>query len=273
MNSIGGLSMRVGISLLTTTAFLACAPTPNPNLSLAEAEYRNAAADPLVSTRAEVPLYEARQSLDKAERAYENDEDKEVVDHLSYVAKRRVDIARATAQKETAQQKVDVLGEQRNAVVLDARTREAENAKARAESAELTADALAAELAELQAKQTDRGVVITLDDEVLFDVDRSELKPGGMSQVQRVAEVLKNDTTRDVLIEGHTDSTGTDTYNMDLSQRRAQAVANALRSAGVESSRIQSEGLGETMPVATNDTTAGRQQNRRVEIILLEPRG
>jgi outer membrane protein OmpA-like peptidoglycan-associated protein len=270
MAANGGLPVRIGLSLLTTTALLACAASPNPNLTLAEAEYRNAAADPAVTAHAQVPLYEAKQSLDKAERAYEEGEDEVIVDHLSYLAKRRVDIARATAQRETAEDKVEVLSERRDAVVLDTRTREAEQAKMRAESAEMTASALAAELAELQAKETDRGVVITLDDEVLFDVDRSELKPGAMTQLQRIADVMKNDTQRDVLIEGHTDSTGSDSYNLGLSQRRAQAVANALRSAGVDQARIRTEGLGETMPVATNETLAGRQQNRRVEIILLE---
>ena len=257
--------MRIGLSLLTTTALLACAPTPNPNLSLAEAEYRSAAADPGVSARAQVPLYEAKQSLDKAERAYEEGEDEVVVDHLSYVAKRRVDIARATAEKTASQEKVEALGESRDAVVLDARTREAETAKA-------TAESLAAELADLKAKEDARGLVITLDDDVLFEVDRSELKPGAITQLQRVAEVVNREEGRAVRIEGHTVSTGTDAYNLDLSERRAQAVANALRGAGVEPSRITTAGLGETMPVAANTSDAGRQQNRRVEIILVEPR-
>ena len=139
--------------------------------------------------------------------------------------------------------------------------------------AELTADSLRAEIADLEAKQTARGLVITLDTDVLFDVDRSELKPGAMTELQRLADALNSDPTRKLRIEGHADSTGSEAHNLDLSKRRADAVGSALIQDGVAPNRITTQGFGASMPVATNDTQAGRQQNRRVEIIVQQPQG
>lgn len=110
---------------------------------------------------------------------------------------------------------------------------------------------------------------MTLGD-ILFDVDRASLTPGGDLQVTRVAEVLRSMPDRGVLIEGHTDSSGSEAYNDDLSQRRANAVEDLLIVQGVEPTRVVTRGYGERYPVATNDTAAGRQQNRRVEIVILE---
>jgi outer membrane protein OmpA-like peptidoglycan-associated protein len=134
--------------------------------------------------------------------------------------------------------------------------------------AELTAESLRAEISDLQAKQTPRGLVITFNTDVLFDVDRAELKPGAMSEIQRLADALNTDPERMVRIEGHADSTGAEAHNLELSKRRADAVANTLIHDGVMASRISTAGFGASMPVATNDTQAGRQQNRRAEIVV-----
>jgi OmpA-OmpF porin, OOP family len=128
---------------------------------------------------------------------------------------------------------------------------------------------LETELAELWADRTDRGLVVTLTDDVLFDVDQAELKPGGMQRLARVSEFLRQNPDRNVLIEGHTDSTAPDAYNLALSQRRANAVEDFLITQGVDPTRISATGYGEQLPIATNDTAAGRQANRRVEIVVL----
>jgi outer membrane protein OmpA-like peptidoglycan-associated protein len=248
-----------------------CAHEMNPRVTDAEVAYRSAMADPAVASKGQVQLYEANRELDRAKKAFDEGEDEDVVDHYAYLAQRRVDIARATAERAVAEQRVETLGERRDAVVLDARTREANQARARAEAAELTAESLRAEIADLQAKQTPRGLVITLNNDVLFDVDRAELKPGAMSEIHQLAQALNTDPERKVRVEGHADSTGSDAYNLDLSKRRADAVAAALISDGVDPSRVTAQGFGESMPVATNANEAGRQQNRRVEIVVQQP--
>jgi len=265
---------NTGLCLLASGGlFFACAHEMNPNVTNAEAAYQMAQSDPLVASKGQVQLYEARKDLDQAKKAFNDDEDKEIVDHYAYLAKRRVDIARATAERSAAQQQVEALGERRDAVVLGARTEEANRARERAAVAELSAESLRAEIADLQAKETKRGLVITLNTDVMFDVDRSELKPGAVSEIQHIADALNSAPERLVRIEGHADSTGSEAHNLDLSKRRADAVAAALVANGVLASRITTQGFGDSMPVATNDTQAGRQQNRRVEIIVQQPHG
>jgi len=109
-------------------------------------------------------------------------------------------------------------------------------------------------------------LAVTFKGDVTFDTNSTVLRPGLQSEINRVAGVLSQYPNTLVRVEGHTDSTGTDAYNMDLSNRRAMAVKNLLVQRGIADSRIEAVGYGETLPVATNDTEAGRQRNRRVEI-------
>ncbi len=117
-------------------------------------------------------------------------------------------------------------------------------------------------------RQTSRGLVVSLSD-VLFDVDKATLKPGAANNIQKVAAVLKQYPDHKIAVEGHTDATGTHDHNQKLSEDRAAAVKAALIAGGVDASKITSTGLAETQPVATNSTAAGRQQNRRVEVVVL----
>ena len=128
------------------------------------------------------------------------------------------------------------------------------------------------QLRELDAKQTDRGMVITLGD-VLFSVNKAELSSGGVRNVQKLADFLNQYPQRKVLIEGHTDSTGSLSINQPLSERRADAVRTALVGMGISGDRIQTRGYADAHPVASNNTAAGRQLNRRVEIILSDDSG
>jgi len=183
-------------------------------------------------------------------------------------------IAEARARQQVAQAQKD-----RDQILLQARERETQQAKAEAATARNTAAATQAELTNarqelqsLQAKQTDRGMVMTLSD-VLFDTGRATLKPGATRDLDRLAQALKDNPNTRVKIEGFTDSVGSDSYNQGLSERRAQAVADALQMRGVPADRLQAEGLGKEFPVASNDSQAGRQQNRRVEIVFSDDSG
>lgn len=147
-------------------------------------------------------------------------------------------------------------------------TQESENQK----MAELTAanariSQMEEELKDLNARKTERGMVITLGD-VLFDTNKAELRTVGTNSVQKLAEFLKEYPERKILIEGHTDSTGSSDYNQNLSDRRAIAVRDTLINMEVGGDRVSTRGYGETNPVASNETTSGRQSNRRVEIII-----
>ena len=146
--------------------------------------------------------------------------------------------------------------------------RQAEEARLKTEDVLAQKLQIEKELAELQAKQTDRGAVITLGN-ILFEVNKSALLPGGFLAIDKLSDFLKKYPSRNLSIEGHTDSRGSDMYNLGLSQQRANSVFSALMQRGIESRRMTIEGHGEQYPVASNDTEAGRQQNRRVEVIIL----
>lgn len=151
----------------------------------------------------------------------------------------------------------------------------ARNATAAAATAAATAAALAEaqkqELARqielLQGRTTERGIVLTLSD-VLFSTGSANLKVGHIDNLDRVAAFMDRYADRRASIEGHTDSVGPDAYNQDLSQRRADSVKAYLDNRGVASNRMTSIGKGEGEPVADNDSATGRQQNRRVEVII-----
>ncbi len=140
-----------------------------------------------------------------------------------------------------------------------------DTAAARAETAELQR-----QIAELNGRNTDRGLVVTLGD-VLFETGKSDLRGGTPDNLDRLAAFLKRYDTRTALVEGHTDNVGTESSNQSLSQRRASSVQSYLVNRGVNSSRISASGMGENSPIASNDTDTGRQQNRRVEVIISNP--
>ncbi len=112
-------------------------------------------------------------------------------------------------------------------------------------------------------------LAVTFKSDVLFDFDSSILKPAAYSEIDRVANVLMKYPETRIVVEGHTDSTGSEAYNQELSKRRAQAVKNVIVSKGVASSRIEAIGFGESKPYASNNTAGGRQLNRRVNVIII----
>jgi outer membrane protein OmpA-like peptidoglycan-associated protein len=119
----------------------------------------------------------------------------------------------------------------------------------------------------LQTRDTARGLIVSMSD-VLFDFDQASLKPGAREKLAKISGLLLAYPTLHMNVEGHTDSVGTDDYNLKLSQRRADSVRDYLVSNGISPAGVEALGLGKDGPVASNDTAAGRQQNRRVEMVV-----
>jgi OOP family OmpA-OmpF porin len=250
------------------------AGSPPVALEQARTAYAQAEQTPAVVTNAPVPLQEANQALQRAERVWTNDHDTEEVQHLASLAIQRVEIAKAAAEKKVAETQIQQATEERDRILLNARTRETQRAQHEAVQATQQAQAatnqvqqLQQELAALKAQQTDRGLVLTLGD-VLFETGKAELRPGALRNLYPLVTFLQKYPERQVLIEGHTDSVGSEASNLDLSQRRADAVRDFLLQNGVRAAQITTHGYGKASPVASNDTVAGRQQNRRVELII-----
>jgi len=276
------LCAAVGAVCLISATGVGCAAKNNQALERARASYMQAQQDPQIATHAPVALQEAETALHKAERTWEETGEQKEVDHLAYMTERKVDLARTTTQSKIAEVEMQQLGEERERVRLEARTREAERAQQQAaargreaEQARLQAQEAADrarqlehELADLKARQTERGLVLTLGD-VLFEYDKADLKPGTVHKLYPLVTFLKENPERNLLIEGHTDSLGSDSYNLDLSERRARTVQTFLLQNGIIPTQIAARGYGEAYPVTANDTEAGRQQNRRVEVVIL----
>jgi len=263
------LSLAAVSSLMAAAA---CATKQYPDLDQLRARYEGERAH--LDQLAPVASDDARVAIDRMAGAIHSDADKAEIDHLRYLASKRIDVAEARANGRASLNEVAALSAQRHQIELAAKasaTRQAQSSAdaehSRAEELEARTKALEAQLSELQARETDRGLVLTLGD-VLFDVDRASLKTGARASLEKLVRFLDENPDRTVQIEGHTDNTGSREHNEALSEERADSVAAFLVEQGVDRRRIQTRGLAFDYPVATNDTAAGRQLNRRVEIII-----
>ena len=275
-------------------------PTSTTLLDQTHSDYRMAQASPNVNRYAPLELKQAGEALARAD-ASANDKDKPAkVDELAYLARQKIALTQEVAQQKFAEAEVLRTGKEADQLRLQQRSNEADMAKAKAEQAQQAAlmaqgDAAAAQrktdearrvaqeaqarnlqleaqLADLAAKKTERGMVITLGD-VLFGTDQARLTPEGLRTAQKLADVLQQNPQRKVLVEGFTDSTGGSAHNQELSDRRAAAVRTALAGMGIGNDRVATRGYGEAYPVAANDTAQNRQMNRRVEIVLSDETG
>jgi outer membrane protein OmpA-like peptidoglycan-associated protein len=273
-------------AVLLATLMGACASTPlvDPEVEAARAQFTEARANSDAQRFANEELSHAEELLASADEAVASRADAESIDHLAYLATQTARTAVAIGEAKASEERIASAAADRERIRLAARTREAESARAAAERATAEAEqaslqastarseleAKQAELEELKsmnAKQSDRGIVVTLGD-VLFDTDRAELKSGAARDLDNVAAFLAKNPERRVLIEGFTDSTGTDEYNLALSQRRAESVRDALVTRGVDPARVDTRGYGESFPIGTNADAGGRQLNRRVEVVV-----
>ena len=204
--------------------------------------------------------------------------------HRVYMADRKVEIATARASTRYAEDQRAELSQARDDARLNARTQEADRARRETATAQSATDAALASAAVaakeadelqrqidvLQAEATDRGLVLTLGD-VLFATGRSDLTSGGTNTLDKLVVFLNNYPDRNVVIEGHTDDVGSHEMNQTLSQHRADSVKFYLVQQGIRHKRLAASGMGETQPIADNQSPSGRQQNRRVEVIINNP--
>jgi len=283
---IHNLGRYIGVAVIALS-LAACSASPKrpDGADNARSRLTQLQSDPQLASRAPVEIREA----DLAVRAAEvPQKDLLLARHLVVIADRKVEIARARAQSRLYEDQRVALSQQSETARLDSRTREADMATSEARSARAAADIARSEadiareaanmarseaddlqrqIAELNARETDRGLVMTLGD-VLFETGMSDLRGGTTNNLTKLATFLNKYQDRNVVIEGHTDSIGSDEYNYGLSQRRADAVKSYLVGQGVAANRLVTSGKGKGQPVASNETATGRQQNRRVEIII-----
>ncbi|WP_153116203.1 OmpA family protein [Rhodocyclus tenuis] len=267
------------IGLITLAAALsACGTVPDRNYALDQARTRYVMAqnDPQVLKLAPGELKRAEETLRLAEQSSVNGAPPATVDHLAYMTKQRVTIAQETASSRYAQSITAAAAGERDRTRLGMRTREADQAnadarrsEARVERSDARANDLAAQLQELKAKKTDRGLVVTLGD-VLFDNASSSLTSASSGDMAKLAAVFRQNPLLKASIEGYTDSVGSANANYALSERRANAVLVALVKLGVPADRLSTQAHGQESPVANNATAAGRQLNRRVEIVFAQ---
>ncbi|MGC8518230.1 MAG: OmpA family protein [Steroidobacteraceae bacterium] len=273
-------------------AACASAPVESNGAADARANLTRLQSNPDLANRAPLALDAAVQAVRLAEQPQD---DRRLEAYRVFLADRKVETARAQAETAFLEAQRPALMAQRERARLHARTREAdvaqsEVAAARADTAdakvaaaqargEVSAARVAAagsqqytaslqqQIERLQAKSTDRGLVLTLGD-VLFRNGGAALRAGASRQLNRLVAFLDQYPNRTIAIRGYTDNVGTEDYNLGLSERRADSVKSYLIGQGIQSRRISASGEGESDPVAGNDSAFGRQQNRRVEVII-----
>ncbi|KAB2913474.1 MAG: OmpA family protein [Dechloromonas sp.] len=274
--------------LVIATLLAACTSMPRTTslLDQTHVEYRMAQNNPDVGRYAPLELKQAGEAMALANAAAANHESTDSIDQLAYLARQKVALTQEVAKRKAAESDVANSERTRDQMRLTQRTNEADRAHQATDTARLATDAarrdtadanarissLESQLADLAAKKTERGMVITLGD-VLFATDQYRLNEQGQSTIRKLSQFLQQHPARNVLIEGFTDSTGSTAHNQQLSERRAAAVARSLSDQGIARRRIETRGYGQEYPVASNATTAERQLNRRVEIVLSEDGG
>lgn len=292
--SKGGFSTVIAFSFLS---FAGCTPVVPRELADARAAYQHA-----MSSRAmdlsPAELHKAQQALAKAEEAFAADPDSMKTRDLSYVAQRKAQLAEALASIELSNRQTAAAGQsiqksehaiqkrtegelmqtreqlaasesrgQAQGQALDTERQARVDADQRSADANARAKATQDALVNLAAvKEEERGMVITLPGRVLFASQEAILLPVAQTHLDQVADQLMTTRERNVIVEGFTDFNGSARLNLDLSQRRADAVRTYLMERGYESRRIRALGMGRRM--TGNDTAAGRANNRRVDIII-----
>lgn len=309
MNHIKWIRIKSGMGILLPFGLLllfvaACGPSQKEmmakdQMDRAKKAYAEAKANPNVEAYAPMELQEAGKAVQVAEGAKETED----ILQLGYLAERKTQVAVTIADGKVAERDIDKLNVEKAQMNARKQTLETERAKqemeramseadrarmaaaadaeraaiakrhadaeaARAAKAKAESDKLMKELASLKAQQTERGIVLTIGD-VLFATGKADLSVSAAKSVGTLAEFLQKNPNRNVLIEGHTDSVGSDDYNLALSQRRADSVKDNLLENGIYAGRITAVGYGKKYPVASNDTKAGKAQNRRVDVVIL----
>lgn len=268
------------------------AAIPPKELVNARSAYQHASAGIAVRL-APAELHVAAVALAAAEHAFQDDPDSYRTRDLAYVAQRKSQLAEATASiawEQGRQAQAGVEYQATQGAIVEQRTQELDETRTALEASERAGDETAEQLAAEQAarvaaerraavalaalaelavvREEPRGTIITLSGSLLFASNQATLLPDARARLDQVAEVLLTTRERDITVEGHTDSQGSDADNIALSQRRADAVRDYLVQQGYGADLIQAHGLGEGTPIADNGDAEGRANNRRVEIII-----
>lgn len=295
---------RISLSTAIAIALASCSTAPDYKSTVndLDAQYSVLASHPHAEEHAPIAVEEAREAVDKVKKMVRDGKDKNDIAHQAYLAERKIEIAQqltrmgeskalietsevrrkdillqskdskiqqAALAAATAELRADEAGRKNQALEDEIKQSKAETEKMREQfnSAEQKMKALGDKLEGVSTESNERGLVITMAD-IEFATGKHELSEGSASQLREIATFLEEFPDRDVLVEGYTDSTGSSQYNDNLSELRAQSVMEKLRSNGVDRSRLQYKGYGEKFPIASNDSSQGRQANRRVEIVL-----
>jgi outer membrane protein OmpA-like peptidoglycan-associated protein len=275
------------ITSATLLAACASAPVRNEQLDHARTTVHSLEQDPDAQQAAADQLHDARRDVERANAAFAKHQSPNEVTYLAYLADREAEAGKAHTDDYRARQALAKGNEERSRILLDARNREIQQAReaaqtsqqrmqaaqAQAQSAQSQLQQERQQLADMKTRQTARGLELTLASNLLFNTGSATLKPGAMLQLGRLADFMRGNSKTRIMIEGYTDNRGSAEYNQQLSQARAQAVGSALESDGIGTDRIQPIGRGKDYPVASNATPAGRQQNRRVDIVLSDMSG
>ncbi len=239
--------------LVLSIGLAACANKPNTALEQARENVTQLQNSPEALKLAPLETKDAIKMLDTADKAYRDGKKEDNVNQLAYLTSQRAELAKQTIVLKNGEAAL--------------KNKASERAQARLDAREAEIQKLQAKLTDLDAKQTERGSLVTFGD-VLFDLNKAELKPAAYRNIRQLAEFLRENPTRKVLIEGFTDSSGSAAYNLQLSELRAQSVKRALVKEGVDFNSINTVGFGKDYPVADNDTPASRAMNRRVEVTV-----
>jgi outer membrane protein OmpA-like peptidoglycan-associated protein len=255
-----GIGMALGMA--------GCVSTPQPNAALESARtaVQAAVADPNAAKYAALDVQTAQTNLAAADAAYLKHDEADIA-QPAYMAAQSARLAQLKGAAKADDARVAAGQAQRDSILLAARSNQVDSANRAADAATTNSARLQAEVDALKAKPTDRGLVLTLGD-VLFETGSSTLSPGAGRNLDRLVQFLSEHPDRLVQIDGFTDSVGTDSFNLDLSQRRADSVRASLLSRGIAGTRVATQGYGKEYPVASNSESGGRQLNRRVEVVI-----
>jgi outer membrane protein OmpA-like peptidoglycan-associated protein len=255
------MQLSILVAIVAIAALFAGCATVTPNeLINARAAYEqasNSPGAPLVPAE----IHKAHDALDSAEQSFAKDSDSYKTKDLAYVAERKAELAQAlgvSAVDNAAKAKADADFAAKQAQIVT---------KTKSDLA-ATQSELSAALVALAAKEEARGIVITLSGGVLFETAKWDLLPSAQTKLDQVVAALLAGPKRNIIVEGNTDSQGSESYNQGLSERRAASVRDYLVAHGLPADRIQSMGKGKDNPIADNASPEGRANNRRVEIII-----
>lgn len=274
---------RTALSLGLVAFSFGCASAQPPRELIDARSAYNRAASGTAAQMNPAQLHVAQQSLQSAEKTFEDDGDSIETRDRAYIAGRRAEIAEVqgrvmTIERQLAQSQKNATT--RNAQELQSTKQElatqeqrAAAERARRMEAEKRAEQALSELGRIGSiKREERGMVVTIPGNVLFASGKAELLGPAQAKLSQVAEALTRvDKDSRITVLGHTDSQGSDSFNQTLSQNRAESVRAFLVSHGMASDRVEARGMGESQPVADNNTAEGRANNRRVEIVVEPP--